>query len=346
MRVVTARNVAQALHQGLHLLDAHGDHAGSRAGDVVSLSCPVMTVTERPTERVLHCRVRDANPFFHLFESLWMLAGRDDARWLDRFVSDFSSRFAEDSGLQWGAYGMRWRHHWEHDQLELVVRKLRASHNDRRVVIQMWDPEYDLAPQEDDDGNPMVPRDVPCNTQIYPRVVRGALDITVCCRSNDAIWGAHGANAVHFSVLQEYLAARIGVPVGRMYQLSNNYHAYKDTLIRVYGEGALPPPDDRYSSGAVRPAPMVGDPERFDYDLSRFMEWTRSEEPDQEPQEYPHNPWFSSTAEPIFVAHHFWRQGVRQRALDIVDDHVVWPDMAPDWRVACREWMARRMERT
>jgi hypothetical protein len=52
--------------------------------------------------------------------------------------------------------------------------------------------------------------------------------MTVTCRSNDAIWGAHGANAVHFSVLQEYVAAAVGVLVGPMVQLSNNYHIYAD----------------------------------------------------------------------------------------------------------------------
>jgi thymidylate synthase len=54
------------------------------------------------------------------------------------------------------------------------------------------------------------------------------LDLTVLCRSNDVVWGAYGANAVHFSVLQEYLAGRIGVDVGVMYQFSNNYHGYVD----------------------------------------------------------------------------------------------------------------------
>jgi hypothetical protein len=49
----------------------------------------------------------------------------------------------------------------------------------------------------------------------------------VNCRSNDIIWGAYGANAVHFSFLQEWLAWAIGVRVGVFYQVSFNYHIYE-----------------------------------------------------------------------------------------------------------------------
>jgi hypothetical protein len=53
----------------------HRKPQGSRAGDVLVAPHPVMSVTSIPTERVLFDPARDANPFFHLFESLWMLAG-------------------------------------------------------------------------------------------------------------------------------------------------------------------------------------------------------------------------------------------------------------------------------
>ena len=46
------------------------------------------------------------------------------------------------------------------------------------------------------------------------KIKNGRLQMTVHCRSNDIIWGTYGANAVHFSILQEYVAARIGVDLG------------------------------------------------------------------------------------------------------------------------------------
>src|SRR5919109_5331256 len=124
MEVIQARNVNDAYFKGVHLLRRYGIREQSRAGEVLVMPCPVTTVYERPWERILWDEKRNANPFFHLAESLWMLAGRNDARWLDQFVSDFSSRFAEVSGLQHGAYGYRWRKHYSMDQLDSVVQML------------------------------------------------------------------------------------------------------------------------------------------------------------------------------------------------------------------------------
>src|SRR5678816_542793 len=138
MHVINANNVNDAYYQGLRLLkDAPIE--SSRAGEVRVWPCPVTTVYERPTERVLFDPKRDANPFFHLFEALWMLSGRQDATWLDRFVKDFSSRFTEEDGTQHGAYGHRWRNAFGFDQLHHVVNTLRSDPTSRQCVIQMWD---------------------------------------------------------------------------------------------------------------------------------------------------------------------------------------------------------------
>lgn len=337
MRIIQARNVGAAYVQGLALLEEVGAVRESRAGTTVVAPWPVMTVYERPWERVLLDERRDANPFFHLFEALWMLAGRDDATWLDQFVSDFSSRFAEEGGRQHGAYGARWRRHLDFDQLDVVVERLRSSPDDRRSVIQMWDATYDLCdPRErDEDTGERVaePRDVPCNTHLYPRIRQGrdglALDLTVCCRSNDVIWGAYGANAVHFSVLQEYLAGRIGVLVGRMYQLSNDYHAYTSVLSRFHG-GELPVYRGEYERGAVSAYPLGQDWERWDADLLSFM---------SAPFDTVYaNSFFSQVAGPMLWAHRLWRQGDKTggyESLDMVG--------APDWELAARRWMLRRM---
>lgn len=41
---------------------------------------PVITVIERPTERLLTIPHRNINPFFLVAEGLWILAGRGDAK--------------------------------------------------------------------------------------------------------------------------------------------------------------------------------------------------------------------------------------------------------------------------
>lgn len=357
MYVIDVDNVNDAYARGVQLLVDHGVKQSSRAGDVLVYPRPVTTVYQSPRRRVLFEPQRDANPFLHLFESLWMLAGRNDARWLDQFVKDFSSRFAEEDGIQHGAYGHRWRQAFGFDQLEVVIDKLKKNPDDRQAVIQMWDCRPDSV--EVMDSSYSSPgcndlkgnwKDRPCNTQIYLRVResrsvlqgehygKNVLDMTVCCRSNDVVWGAYGANAVHFSVLQEYLAAMIGVEVGVYYQISNNYHIYTWILPK------LGKPTTCWYRPAWEPTKIVNNPETFDADLERFMEWTADYEHGQPPYEYPGNPWFSNTAEPLFAIAERWRAGDRQTAMDLICDVAVF-SFSPDWRIAAYEWMFRRMNK-
>jgi hypothetical protein len=361
MAVVRVRNVCNALPAGLDLLVSRGQEQASRAGPVIVAPYPVMTIYTHPWERVLFHPARDANPFFHLFEALWMLAGRNDASFLNLFVRDFGERFAEPDGSVHGAYGHRWRQHFYTDQIGLVVNRLRANPDDRQCVITMWDPTPEYVQYSDytgaDDMNPAQPwKDRPCNTHIY-LLCRPAyrdldeaswdsptgrvLEMTVCCRSNDIIWGAYGANAVHFSVLQEYLAAKIGVAPGRLFQLSNNYHAYVDELGRIAkragtdlgGEAML---DDRYYTDTAEPHQLVDSPATFDAELGELLRLMEH----GDCRAISHNGFLARTALVMAMAHRRWRDGKKQEAL-LAAQKIA----APDWRMACTEWMERRLDR-
>ena len=341
MRVIYAKNVNDAFYTGINMLKRHGVKQNSRAGYVLVMPTPVMTAYEKPQQRVLFHSKRDANPFFHLFEALWMLAGRNDGTWLDQFVHDFSSRFAEEDGHVHGAYGFRWRKHFDMegggdsrlpDQLETIVRLLKANPDDRRVVLQMWDPVADLG---------VDAKDICCNTQAYFRIRSTQdngvsrhpmlLDMTVCCRSNDAVWGAYGANAVHFSILQEYLAARIGVGIGTYYQMSNNFHIYSDMVEKL---GELESEGDYYHNQQVLPTPIVTAPDDFDAELQLFM----GNHPIREKYDYK-NKFFPEVAMPLLKANTLWKAKERDEAL--------WNIQAlpasSDWKMVVGQWTGRRM---
>jgi thymidylate synthase len=236
MRVINAETVSQALHDGLHHLRICGQKQPSRVGDVIVSPMPVMTIYKNPLNRVLFSPIRDANPFFHVMESLWMLAGRNDLPWLTQFNKGFAS-YSDDGGLtQPGAYGYRWRNYFGYDQLETIITELKNNPTTRRCVLAMWDPGmHDLIePGEERAGDLFQAlagsADVPCNTHAYFDMIDGKLNMTVCCRSNDIIWGAYGANAVHFSFLLEYVAAATGLPMGVYRQMSNNFHLYTNIV--------------------------------------------------------------------------------------------------------------------
>jgi len=325
--MLEARNVCAALPAGLDLLMSMGRLEESRGGPVLVAPFPVLTLTLHPQERVLFSPVRNANPFFHLFEAFWMLAGRDDAAPLNAFIKGFGSMFGEEDGTIHGAYGMRWRQSFGFDQLNFVVEKLKAQPATRQCVIQMWDCGERHA---DLTGNW---QDRPCNDVIFLRINDKRLDLTVCCRSNDIIWGAYGANAVHFSILQEYLAARLGVGIGFMYQLSNNFHAYTKEFERLRADPKKIL-DDRYSEGHIKPMGMFDKPGRIDDDIATFMEC-------YEAREFPPgafaNHWFESVLGRAMIAHHRFKNKNMQQALWYADQIA-----ASDWRVACKEWLERR----
>ena len=359
MKVIVVRNVAEALPVGLSYLLAHGEWEETRAGRAIVAPEPVTTVYERPRERVLFSAIRDANPFFHLMEALYMLAGRRDTAFLNNFVLDFGTRFAEPDGTIHDGYGYRWRHAFGFDQLDAVVQQLSEQPGSRQAVIQMWDctleasREIDKGPSKDIPGGRVVEiegvgmedltgewRTRPCNTHVYLRMRDDVLDITVCCRSNDIIMGAYGANAVQFSVLQEYLAARLDVGVGKYYQVSNNYHAYETDIERLSRRAPklvfqwqLPMSLVRndYFNGDIHPFPLVHDVDSFDEELKVIL---RYYEIGGTVLGGIHNRFLSHSVWPMLMAH-------RDRKLS------TWRNWAfnieaTDWRIAAVEWLERR----
>ena len=244
---IKARNVHQALPHALRMMDLYGISKPSRNGTVLQAPFPVATTYLQPQERVIFWDERDANPFFHLYESLWMLAGRNDLASIQRLVSRFKE-YSDDGETLHGAYGHRWVHHFNINQVGLICNRLYNDPHDRRSVLTMWDPRVDLG---------RAGKDVPCNlVATFQRNDIGELDMTVFCRSNDIVWGAYGANAVHFSMLQEYMAARIGCGVGQYHQVSVNWHAYLDTFYQLQNIPRTPS-GCPYASDQVKVAPIT-----------------------------------------------------------------------------------------
>lgn len=338
---INTDNVNQALSEGLVRLHHGGAEEPSRNGSVMVMRCPVVTCYAKPTERVLFSAQRDANPFFHLMESLWMLAGRNDVAWPVQFNSRFG-QFSDDGTVFHGAYGHRWRQWFGYDQLALIITELKANPETRRANLQMWDATLD----EEGDGNDdlhqamMGGKDVPCNTNVFFRIQEGKLDMMVNCRSNDILWGAYGANAVHFSMLLEYVALSVGVEVGRYWQNSWNFHAYTNVLPRdqFLPLAASAKAEDLYKQGKAEPFPIMSDPIGWDADLERFMDWAWNTDPDVEPPHFADR-FFAEVAVPMRLAWAEHKLRNYKAALNHARDI-----FATDWQLACRQWLNRRAE--
>jgi hypothetical protein len=350
MRVLTARNVHEALPLGLKLLYQEGVRRDSRNGPVLVAPFPVTTVYERPCERVLFWPERDANPFFHLYESLWMLDGRRDVAGVVKYAKNMAN-FSDDGENFHGAYGARWLDHFAEyipahkeyepmNQLSLIIEALKANVDDRRSVLSMWDPSKDLGRQG---------KDLPCNlTATFQRGSEGELNLTVFNRSNDIVWGAYGANAVHFSVLLEYMALAIGCLVGTYRQVSVNWHGYLSTLAGVENlrdtvdkYGYVPNP---YESCDVYSIPMGSDFAIVQREISRLLSAADSGLMTSSRETRPNksNAW-AYNVHLVLEAHEAFRK-VENGIARYVNAMFILQDGDPlcDWIVAAKEWIGRR----
>lgn len=340
--LIHTRNVNTALRAGLHWLALAGQPAASRNGPVLVAPGPVITAYAAPQERVLFSALRDANPFFHLYECLWMLAGRNDAASVARYAKTMAS-FADDGTLA-GSYGYRWRRHFGFDQLQAIVEMLRKDPSTRRAVLSMFDPVTDL---QHGAGS----KDIPCNTAVYFDGTRGVLDMTVVNRSNDIVWGAYGANAVHMSFLQEVIACAAGLPLGTYYQFSNNFHSYTDRpdVQRLLGEpdpAAVRPSnswvkytaDDRYGTNLGErafTAPVTfTDLSWFLEDCAQFCGEEAYLEGNVSCSHFLNEVWL-----PMQAAHAHYKDGLSNQ--DNPGYEVLCASQI-DWHVAGREWLDRR----
>lgn len=326
MLIIRAENVNDAYDQAMYRIGMEGVQMGSRNGAVRKFPTPVVTEYKFPYERVLFDSDRDANPFFHLFESIWMLGGRNDVEFLQKFNSTIG-QFSDDGLTLHGAYGHRWRNHFDHDQIDGVIKALVGDPNTRRAVLAMWDPYID--PPVAAAGG----KDVPCNTHVYFNVrPDNKLDMTVCNRSNDMVWGCYGANAVHMSVLHEYVASAVGRPMGFYYQVSNDLHIYEKhwNLIKGAKSDEISPYDVIGDH-----VPLVADDETismFDWDVNTFCSYPYTT------GNYRTN-WFRGTIRPMALAHAAFKNNRPEAAMALAAQID-----AEDWRGASLNWLEYRIK--
>jgi thymidylate synthase len=315
----------------------------SRNGPVRKYDFPRIYTYVDPTSRVLQSRIRRCNPFFHLYEAMWFLAGRNDVASVSQFTKQISQY--SDNGTDFnGAYGYRWRSHFGGDQLKTIIDTLKNDPNSRRCVLQMWDCRSDL---QGFDRNPnreyhpadpndlayekYVPfsRDVPCNTHAYVQMRNGELDLTVMNRSNDIFWGMLGSNYVTFTFLLEYLAGMIGVPVGYYHHFTANAHYYTD----IFPDDKLEAMHDELIDQVWVPksarVPLVCTPENFNRELQIFVDdpYTSAGFTER---------FFREVARPMMHTHRLYKEGDLVEAVEYAKEEI----QQEDWKVNAINWIA------
>jgi len=189
------------------------------------------TIITKPVKRCVGGFGRDINIFFLLAEALWIWTGQKDVEFLKFFNSrmiDFS-----DNGKAFHApYGFRLRYYGQDsietqsegkfiDQILLAIKMFSENSEDRRVVLTLWNPFFDLGVKS---------KDLACNCMVMLKIRDNKLFTTVQNRSNDVHWGLP-TNVFQFSFLSELMANCLGIIQGEQVHNSQSLHFYIDNSI-------------------------------------------------------------------------------------------------------------------
>lgn len=227
--IAKADSFAQVYPQINYYLMKYKDFQESRDGKVKEI-LDFKTQITNPYRRCVGGYKRNMNVFFLLAEAIWIVMGRKDVEFLTIFNSNMAN-FSDDGEVFHAPYGWRLRH-WGvrsedkcegdycdkgYDQVVNAIRLLQENPNTRQVVMNIWNPNFDLGCKT---------KDIPCNDIVMFKIRNNELITTIANRSNDLHWGLP-TNVFQFSFLTEIIASCLGIELGTQTHNSQSLHIYE-----------------------------------------------------------------------------------------------------------------------
>lgn len=180
-------------------------------------------------DRIIFNAARKMNIGFAIADWLQIMAGDDELDMLTHFASGMSE-FADPDNPEkvGGAYGPRLIRP-EISQIEGVIKRLEEDPDSRQAVMSIYDGSLDLRAEA---------HVVPCTLSLQFLVRGGKLHLIATMRSNDIVWGLT-YDVFNFTMMQEYVAARLGLDVGDYRHHAGSLHLYVDRdkdLVKQLGD--------------------------------------------------------------------------------------------------------------
>lgn len=179
-----------------------------------------------PVSRVPFLASRKSNIVFHFAEALWYLWGRDDLEMMAYYAPQMRSYSMDGKTLRGSAYGARlFRSPPGGGQPDFgrVLDLIREDPATKRAVMTMFRPEELAIP-----GN----LDVACVLAFQLFLRDGRLHAVCYMRANDADQGLL-SDVFSFTLLQEFAARQLGVPVGTYTHYAGSMHIADRDLPRI-----------------------------------------------------------------------------------------------------------------
>ena len=239
MRTFTFESFDEAYPKLLKVLLNEGENVSPRGMLTKEISPVGITITN-PRKRVISHPLRKLNYGFMVGELLWILQGRNDLS-IAHYNSQWA-KYSDDGEILNGAYGQR-IFRWDGafdvidesytddegnthpsfelqqvtvNQFEKAFEQLKADPDSRQATIVLFNPTQDYRET----------KDKPCTNLLRFTIRNSKLNMMVMMRSND-IWFGFPYDVFNFTMLQEIMAGRLGVEVGKYTHVVDSLHIYE-----------------------------------------------------------------------------------------------------------------------
>lgn len=158
--------------------------------------------------------IRGISPSYLFAEALWYFTGRNDVKFISTFGSMWE-RLSDDGKTNNSAYGYLMKYAFGFDQVEKIIELLKKDPSSRRAVINLNTPNKKVIETKDE----------PCTICLQFLLRDGKLNCTTVMRSND-IWFGFPYDVAFFTLLQMYIADRLGAAYGTYTHFVMSMHLY------------------------------------------------------------------------------------------------------------------------
>lgn len=193
---------------------------------------PVGITIKDPTKHAITHPVRKLNYGFMVGELLWLLQSQNSVENIAHYNSQWLN-FTDDGITLNGAYGKRIFNYQSCvlegnqnglpiytskivNQFEEAYQQLLKDPDSRQATIVLFNPALDYTDT----------KDKPCTNLMRFTIRKGKLNMMVVMRSND-IQKGFPYDVYNFTMLQEIMAGRLGVDVGKYTHIADSLHIYE-----------------------------------------------------------------------------------------------------------------------
>lgn len=208
-------NIDSLYVQLCNLIDKNGKVVISRGMEVKEL-IGVNLILTNPKRRFLENANRKLKLYYAIGEFIWYMRGSNSLEEIQYYAPSMS-QFSDDGSTLQGAYGPKIV-----TQIDKLITVLRHDNGTRRAVLPLYS-----ASELGKDS-----KDIPCTLTLEFLIRDNKLHLIVNMRSNDIFLGLP-YDIFSFTMIQEYIANKLGLNLGYYYHNVGSLHVYKKHFDRI-----------------------------------------------------------------------------------------------------------------